>query len=99
MRVVDSKKLTEQQKYLLNRIPGLYSLDSGKAPPEPVEVKKARRIIDNWDKAESVRICRAKKRNEALITKAKEAVYFATPEKALRIVQQCEKMLKGCPIG
>jgi hypothetical protein len=92
------KGMTDQQKYLLNRIPTIYQLDGDKPTPETAEVKRARKVIERWDKAEGLRICKVKKRNEALIRKAREAVYFSTPEKALRIVQQCEKLLKGCPI-
>jgi len=94
----DSKKLTDQQRYLLGRVPSIYQMNGYKPTPEPSEVKRARKTIERWDKAESLRSCKAKKRNEALITKAKEAVYFAPPEKALRIVQQCEKLLKDCPV-
>jgi len=95
---VSSSKINDQQKYLLGRIPSLYQMNGHKKLDEPVEVKRARKVIERWDKAEELRECKAKKRNEALIIKAKEAVYFASPEKALRIVQQCEKMLKGCPV-
>jgi hypothetical protein len=98
---VMSGKLTEQQRYLLNRIPAVYQMDDkwyGKPKPETAELKRARRLIAAWDKAEALRVCKAKKRNEALITKARESVYFDPPEKALRIVQQCEKLLKGCPV-
>lgn len=98
MKVTDSKKLTPQQNYLLQRIPRSFDMNGDTPVPETAEVKRARKVIERWDKAEALRACRAKKRNEALITKAREAVYFSTPEKALRIVQQCEKLLKGCPV-
>lgn len=90
--------MTDQQKYLLNRIPSIYQMDGHKPTPETADVKRAKKVIERWEKSESLKECRAKKRNEALITKAKEAVYFATPDKALRIIQQCEKLLKGCPV-
>lgn len=95
---LDHRKLTPQQNYLLNRVPSIYQMNGHKPTPETADVKRARKIIERWEKAESLRACKAKKRNEALINKAKEAVYFASPEKALRIVQQCEKLLKGCPV-
>ncbi len=63
---------------------------------EPAEVKQARKIIERWDKEESRLACESQKRKEALRQKAKEAIYFDTPEKALAIIRQCEKMLKGC---
>lgn len=93
-----SSKITDQQKYLLGRIPNLYQMDGYVAPPEPADVRRARRIIERWDKAEAARKCKSQKRNEALIRKAREAVYFAPPAKALAIIQQCEKLLKGCPV-
>jgi hypothetical protein len=67
-----------------------------KARVEPAEVKRARKVVKQWDKQEKLLECQAGKRNEALRQKAREAVYFDTPEKALAIVRQCEKMLKGC---
>lgn len=90
------KQLTSQQQYLLQRIPSSYQMNGYKERPEPAEVKQARKLIERWDKEEKLRACQAGKRNEALRQKAREAVYFDTPEKALAIVKQCEKMLKGC---
>lgn len=90
------KQLTAQQQYLLQRIPSSYQMNGYKERPEPAEVKQARKLIERWDKREKLLQCQAGKRNEALRQKAREAVYFDTPEKALAIVRQCEKMLKGC---
>jgi hypothetical protein len=90
------KTLTVEQKYLLDRIPSSYQMNGYKERPEPTEVKQARKLIEKWDKEEKLLQCRAGKRNEALRQKAHEAVYFDTPEKALAIVRQCEKFLKGC---
>jgi len=94
--IPNSKQLTVQQRYLLERIPSSYQMNGYKERPEPAEVKQARKLIERWDKGEKLRACQAGKRNEALRQKAREAVYFDTPEKALAIVKQCEKMLKGC---
>ena|ERR1043165_2509783 len=90
------RKLSDQQKYLLQRIPSSYQMNGYKERPEPAEVKQARKLIERWDKQEKLLACQASRRNEALRQKAREAVYFDTPEKALAIIQQCEKMLKGC---
>lgn len=90
------KQLTAQQRYLLDRIPSSYQMNGYKERPEPAEVKQARKLIDKWNKEEKLLQCQAGKRNEALRQKAKEAVYFDAPEKALAIVKQCEKMMKGC---
>src|SRR5688572_3947531 len=91
-------KLTAQQTYLLQRIPHLYQMDGVEEVSEPAEVKAARKVVERWDKQESLRKCKAQRRNEALVRKAQEAVYFDKPEKALAIIQQCEKLLKGCPV-
>lgn len=90
------KQLSVEQRYLLERIPSSYQMNGYKPRPELVEVKRARKLIEQWDKQEKLLACQAGKRNEALRQKAREAVYFDTPEKALAIVKQCEKMLKGC---
>lgn len=95
-QIPSNKQLTPQQRYLLERIPSSYQMNGYKERPEPIEVKRARRLVEKWDKEEKLRLCQAGKRNEALRRKAREAVYFDAPEKALAIVQQCEKMLKGC---
>lgn len=91
-----STTLSAQQKYLLERIPSSYQMNGDKDIPKPVEVKKAEAVVKRWRKQESRRQCQAGKRKEALRQKAREAVYFSTPEKALAIIRQCEKMLKGC---
>lgn len=91
-------KLTAQQSYLLNRIPSRYDLADLPVEPEPAVVKKARKLIKQYDEQREKKQCEHRKRQEALIRKAKEAVYFDEPKKALAIVQQVEKMLKGCPV-
>jgi len=91
-------KLTDHQRYLLNRIPSIHYMNGHTPKPESAEVKRARKVIDKWEKQENLLVCKAKKRNEALIAKAREAVYFASPQKALAIIRQCEKLLKGCPV-
>ena len=55
-------KLTPQQTYLLHRIPSTYQMNGVEELPEPPEVKKARRLIDKWDKEKATLQCRAKKR-------------------------------------
>ena len=96
-KIPGAHKLTSQQQYLLQRIPNTYQMGHEEQPP-PAEVKQAQKVVERWDKEQSFRRCQAEKRNEALIRKAREAVYFSEPEKALAIIQQCEKLLKGCPV-
>lgn len=93
---VSIKKLTAQQQYLLQRIPSSYQISSYKEAPTPAKVKKAQTVVKQWDKQERQRRCQADKRTQALLQKARESVYFDTPEKALAIIRQCEKMMKGC---
>jgi hypothetical protein len=95
-QTTSKRQLTVEQKYLLQRIPSSYRMNGYKKRVEPTEVRQARKLVERWDKEESLLQCRAGKRNDALLQKAREAVYFDTPEKALVIVRQCEKMLKGC---
>ena len=90
------KQLNAQQRYLLERIPSSYQMNGYKERVEPAEVKAAKKLVDRWNKQESLLRCWAERRATALRQKAREAVYFDTPEKALAIVRQCEKMLKGC---
>lgn len=96
MKKSTTARLSDQQKYLLQRIPSSYQMNGYEEMPKPVEVKKAEAIVKRYSKQESRRQCQADKRKEALRQKAREAVYFSTPEKALAIIRQCEKMLKGC---
>lgn len=91
-----NKSLTVEQQYLLERLPSRYQMNGYKPAPEPIEVKRARKLIQDYDKRERLLQCQADRRNEALRQKARESIYFDTPEKALAIVRQCEKMLKGC---
>lgn len=95
-QIPSRKSLTVEQRYLLERIPSKYQMNGYKPRVEPVEVKRARKLIEQWDKQEELLECQAGRRNLALREKARGVVYFDTPEKALAIVRQCEKMLKGC---
>ena len=95
-QIPSRKQLTVEQRYLLERIPSSYQMNGYKERVEPAEVKRARKLVEQWDKQEKLLQCQAGKRAQALREKAREAVYFDTPDKALAIVRQCEKMLKGC---
>ena len=88
-------KLTIRQKYLLERIPKTYDLKEFHAE-EPRDVSSARKLVDRYDKAIAVKQCEHSKRTEALIRKAREAVYFESEEKALAIIRQVETLLKTC---
>lgn len=91
-----TKTLTDQQKYLLQRLPGAYDLNGYHRPIVPVAIKRAQKIVDRWEKQQSLAQCKAKKRAEALPEKAKEVIYFGSDQKALAVVRQVEKLLKQC---
>jgi hypothetical protein len=88
-------KLTEQQRYLLQRIPSTYRMKKSDIVIPP-HIHSAQRMIERWNKQCARITCREERRNEALIQKAREAVYFSSPKKALAIVKQVEKMIRSC---
>jgi len=59
---------------------------------EPVAVRQARRLVERFDERKRKHERREQKRMTALLTSAKEAIYFQTPEKALKIVKRLEAM-------
>lgn len=89
-------KLDSRRQYLLQRIPGKYDINGFHTPPDPLEVVKAQKLVDAWRKKVGLLKCQHDKRSEALVRKAREAVYFESEEKALAIIRQVEKLLKGC---
>jgi hypothetical protein len=93
--VPPTRTLNDRQRYLLQRIPDRYKLATWKNPPEPSAVKAARKLVTAWDETQRIESCKYIKRMEALIQKAREAVYFETEEKALGIVRQVEKLTLG----
>lgn len=82
--------LTEQQKYLLNRLPTRYSLKSP-AVTEPAEVKQARKVIATFDeKIQKQKEERDKKYLKSLAS-VREAIYFNLPEDALKMLRALEE--------
>lgn len=59
------KRLTDAQRYLLQRIPGSYQMNSYKETPMPAEVKKAEALVERYRKQEARERCAADKRKEA----------------------------------
>lgn len=84
-------KLTEQQSYLLRRLPKWYDVRDQNDPPEPPEIKRARALCSRYDERMSKKRKDSEKNFNNLLTKAREAVYFLTPEKALKVIQDFEK--------
>ena len=87
-------KQSEQQKYLLSRIPSVWDLKKRRSEesPEPKEVRAAKRVVERWKQAQEKAVAEEKARLNRLILDAKDAVYFSTPEKALALIKALEKM-------
>jgi hypothetical protein len=81
--------LNEQQKYLLNRIPGQYSY---KHPTiaDSAEVKQARKVIAAFEERTQKESSQRKSKFLRAIRAAREAVYFKQPEKALELIKGVE---------
>ena len=95
---IPPSKLTDAQKFLLSRIPSRYEMASRNSEPEPAAVRSARRLLESWDKRQRKAACAHDKRMEALRDKAREVVYFDSPQKALAIIRQLNKFRKGCEV-
>lgn len=91
-----SKTLSDQQKYLLQRLPGRYDIPERKTDPEPARVRQARLVIERWDREQRKLSCKAKCAAEQALQRAREAIYFAPVATALLRVQEAEKFKQGC---
>lgn len=86
--------MNEEKKYLLNRLPGRYSL---KRPPvaDPPEVKKARKVVDDFAaRLDREHEERQRKYNKA-VKSAREAIYFKDAQKALEAIKAIETEFDG----
>lgn len=84
-------RLTEQQSYLLGRLPNWYSVRDEGEVADPPEIKRARALLQRYDDRMARQRKDREKRFNILRTKAREAVYFMAPEKALKVIQDFEK--------
>jgi len=82
-------QLTEQQKYLLDRLPSTYNL---KAPitAEPATVQRAREVIAAFEEKKQKAFSERKVRFHKNLTAVREAIYFKPSGDALRMVQDLE---------
>ena len=89
-------RLTEQQSYLLNRMPKTYDyrkfLKAESA--EPARIVKARKLISDWERKQEDSRDAQEKKFESLLAEAREAVYFKPPEQALLAVKALEAKLR-----
>jgi hypothetical protein len=85
-------KLTEQQLYLLNRIPNSYSIKDKKTKDskEPVHIAKARKLVKEYDDKLLEQAKQHREHLEKLCAEAREAVYFKPIADALAIVKALE---------
>lgn len=86
--------MNEEKKYLLNRLPGRYSL---KRPPvaDTPEVKKARKLVEDFGaRLDKEHEDRQRKFNKA-VKAAREAIYFKEPQKALEAIKALEAEFEG----
>jgi hypothetical protein len=90
------KTLTDQQKYLLNRIPNGYDLRKLKDQTDPPEVRRARKLVARWDDKQRKASCKHECKVKKLITSAREAVYFKPIKSALQAVKAVEAMKTCC---
>ncbi len=82
--------MNEQQKYLLNRIPGQYAYKNPTLA-EPADIKRARKIIAAYEDKTQKEFSSRKKKYLKAIRNAREAVYFKKPEQALEIIKSLEQ--------
>ena len=90
-----TKTLTDQQKYLLQRLPGKYEIAEPKVV-EPLSIKRMRKAVEAWDEKQRKVSCKVKCEGEKLIVKAREAIYFKPVDQALAMVQKTEMLRKCC---
>jgi hypothetical protein len=82
--------LSEQQKHLLGRLPSWYQVKREHEPKEPVEVVRARKLIEDYtNRTEKERNDRENRFKKAL-NDVRESIYFLTAEKALIRVKAFE---------
>jgi hypothetical protein len=88
--------LTEQQKYLLARLPRSYDLNY-KDGPDPVAVVRANKVIS--DHVDKTRIKKDEwdKKVSGSLEEAREAIYFKNPVDALKVIQKMEQDLGITP--
>jgi hypothetical protein len=81
--------LNEQQKYLLNRLPNKYDYKTPSVP-ETVEVKRARKVIADFDEKVGKLADESKRKFAKVLSAAREAIYFKPQDEALDILKALE---------
>lgn len=85
---------TDQKRYILDRLTkaSWYQIRAKVIanPPDPAEVRKAWRVIDAHKRARHRREEALHRKHQALYDAVKHAVYFGTPQTALRALEALE---------
>ena len=88
--------LNDQQKYLMERLPKMYSYRKEIKPEiEPAEIKKARKLVKDWDNKQIDKSNARDKRMEDALKSAREAIYFKPAGDALKVVKALEDKIKN----
>jgi len=83
--------LTKQQEYLLQRIPKIYDIRAhNHTVVESAEVVKARKLIEAHETYLNKKVKALEVRATKAINEAREAVYFKSPQDALKIIKALE---------
>jgi hypothetical protein len=82
-------RLTQQQSYLLERLPKKYNLGI-KYKEEPIKIKNARKLIKDYDDNEVIRRDKLSKKFEKSIEEVKEAILFSPINDALKKLKELE---------
>jgi ribosomal protein S4 len=83
--------MSDEKKYLLERLPMRYSYRKGANKNEPVNIQKARKLIKDYEEKEEARDKDRQAEYSQDLTEAREAIYFKSPAKALTFIKNIEK--------
>ena len=87
-------KLTDQQRFLLQQIPGKYEFKHS-TEPDTKEVSAARKLVAQFDKDQQKKSCKYLCEVEKKLRKAKDAVYFRDVLEARSFVEELIEMTKA----
>lgn len=82
-------QLSEQQKYLLERLPRIHSFKNNVVPDTP-EVKQARKVIASFAEKVDRNNSERKDKFSKMLIAAKESIYFKPAGDALSAVRAVE---------
>ena len=89
------KSNASQRKYLRERLEAIRYSRYDADPPEPADVKAARKKIEAWEKGVQSARDKADAAYRQARTRAKEAILFDSAENALKLVVAYEQMVEA----